>query len=290
MSIASANGLEVCYETFGNPSDPPLLLVMGLGAQMIAWDEEFCRALADRGFHVVRFDNRDSGLSSKIEGGPVPNPVAAMGGDTASAAYRLSDMARDAVGLLDALGIAKAHIVGASMGGMIVQTIAINHPDRVLSMASIMSTTGGPEVGRATPEALAALLAPRPTTREEAIEAAMKGRAITAASPGFPFDEAKARAFVAASYDRSNYPIGMARQLVAIMASGDRTEGLKSVKVPTVVIHGEADVLVTPSGGHATAAAIPGAKLVTIPGMGHALPPGAWPVVIDAIVENTQRA
>jgi len=165
MPHASANGLEICYETFGNPADPPLLLVMGLGAQMITWDEEFCRTLADRGFHVIRFDNRDSGLSSKIEGGPVPNPVAAMGGDTSSASYRLSDMAGDAVGLLDALGIAKAHIVGASMGGMIVQTIAINHPDWVLSMASIMSTTGGPEVGRGTPEALAALLAPRPTTR-----------------------------------------------------------------------------------------------------------------------------
>jgi len=168
--------------------------------------------------------------------------------------------------------------------------VAINHPDRVLSMASIMSTTGGAEVGRATPEAMAALLAPRPATREEAIEAGMKTTLIIGASPGFPFDEVKARGRITASYDRSNYPIGMARQLVAIVASGDRTEGLKSVNVPTVVIHGEADVLVTPNGGHATAALIPGAKLVTIPGMGHGLPPGAWPVVIDAIVENTQRA
>ncbi len=287
---ATANGLEICYETFGSSDNPPLLLVMGLGAQMIAWDAAFCQAIADRGFYVIRFDNRDVGYSSKIESGPTPDPVAAMGGDTSSAAYTLYDMADDAAGLLDALGIAKAHIVGASMGGMIVQALAIRHPDRVLSMASIMSTTGSPEAGRATPEAIAALMSQRPDNRDEAIEAGLRSMTIVGSSPGFPYDEEQTRARIAASYDRSNYPIGMQRQLVAIMASGDRTDALKSVTLPTVVIHGEADVLVTPSGGEATAAAIPGAKLVTIPGMGHGLPEGAWPVVVDAIVENTQRA
>lgn len=290
MPFASANGLQICYETCGKVDDPPLLLVMGLGAQLIAWDERFCRALADRGFYVIRFDNRDIGLSSKLESGPTPDVAAVMGGDMSSASYRLSDMADDAVGLLDALGIARTHIVGASMGGMIVQTMAIEHPDRVLSMASIMSTTGSPDVGRANPEAMAALLTPRPNTREEAIEAGMRATAITGTSPGFRADEAAVRARITAAYDRSSYPIGMARQLVAVMASGDRTEALKSVTAPTVVIHGEADVLVTPTGGAATAAAIPGAKLVTVPGMGHGLPEGAWPVIIDAIVENTRRA
>ncbi len=290
MPFASANGLEICYETCGKREAPPLLLVMGLGGQLIAWDERFCQAIANRGFFVIRFDNRDIGLSTKLEGGPAPDVTAVMGGDFSSASYRLADMADDAVGLLDALGIAQAHIVGASMGGMIVQMMAIKHPDRVLSMASIMSTTGNPEAGRATPEAMAALLSPRPTTREEAIEAGMRASMITGANPGFPFDEAALRTRLTVAYDRSSYPVGMARQLVAIMASGDRTEALKSVAIPTVVIHGEADALVTPSGGAATAAAIPDAKLVTIPGMGHGLPEGAWPVIIGAIVENTHRA
>ncbi|MEX0783073.1 MAG: alpha/beta hydrolase [Dehalococcoidia bacterium] len=287
--IAKANGIDICYETFGNPSDPALLLVMGLGAQMTLWDEAFCELLASRGFNVIRFDNRDTGLSSKIEDGPAPDVAAAMGGDTSSASYTLTDMADDAAGLLTALGIPKAHIVGASMGGMIVQQMAISHPDRILSLCSIMSTTGDRTVGQGTPEALALLMGPAPTTREEAIDAAVKSTKLLLGS-GFKFDEAKTRERAAQTYDRMNYPIGFARQLVGIVASGDRTPELRKLNVPTLVIHGEDDQLVTLSGGQATAAAIPGATLLTIPGMGHSTPEGAWPEIVDGIVANAERA
>ena len=212
-----------------------------------------------------------------------------MAGDTSSASYTLYDMADDAVGLMDALDIRKAHIMGASMGGMIVQAMAIRHPERILSMTSIMSTTGARDVGQAKPEAMAVLLAPPPKTREEAIEMRVNSSKVIGAT-GFPFDEARVRALAGRSYDRSNYPVGMARQFVGIVATGDRTEALKQVRIPTVVIHGEADPLVTLSGGEATAAAIPGAKLVTIPGMGHDLPQGAWDTVVNAIVEVAARA
>jgi pimeloyl-ACP methyl ester carboxylesterase len=289
MATAQANGIELCYDTFGNRADPALLLVMGLGAQMILWNEEFCSQLAERGFFVIRFDNRDVGLSTKIEGGPAPDVQAAMNGDFSSVTYRLDDMADDAAGLLDALGIPAAHIVGASMGGMIVQAMAIRHPQKVLSVASIMSTTGNPNVGQPTPEAMGALLAPPPKTREEAIELAVKSQQVIG-STGFPFDEALAREYAAKAWDRCTYPVGMARQLVGIMASGDRTESLTGVTAPTVVIHGSADPLVPPGGGKATAEAIPGAKLVMVEGMGHDLPRGAWPQIVDAIVENAGRA
>ena len=285
---AKANGIDIAYETFGDASKPALLLVMGLGAQMIAWDEDFVQKIVDRGFYVIRYDNRDVGLSSKIEAGPQPDVAAATRGDASSASYTLNEMADDGISLLDALGIAKAHIVGASMGGMIVQAMAIRHPERVLSMASIMSTTGDRAVGQATPEAMAALTSPPPKTREEAVAAAVKSSSVVA--PGVAIDEAKVGEAAGRAFDRSFYPVGMARQLVAIIASPDRTEALKKVTVPTVVIHGEADALVTPSGGEATAAAIPGAKLVMVPNMGHNLPDQAVPTVVDAIVENTKRA
>ena len=287
--IAPANGIEIAYETFGNTADPALLLVMGLGAQMILWDEEFCAMLAARGFYVIRYDNRDVGLSTKMEGAPAPDIAAAMTGDTSSASYTLADMADDGIALLDALGIAKAHIVGASMGGMIVQAMAIRHPDRVLSLCSIMSTTGNRDVGQPTPAAMAALLSPPPTTRDEAIEAAVKTTRIIG-SPGFPFDEARQREFAGRAYDRANYPIGIARQLLAIQASGDRTEGLRQLSVPTIVIHGDADPLVTPSGGKATAEAIPGAQLMMVEGMGHDIPIEARGQVVAAIVANAQRS
>ena len=287
-AIAKANGIDICYETFGNASDPALLLVMGLGAQMILWDPEFCQALVEQGFFVIRYDNRDTGLSTKFEGHE-PDLAAAMKGDASSAAYTLNDMADDGIGLLDALGIAKAHIVGASMGGMIVQAMAIRHPDRILSMCSIMSTTGARDVGQAKPEAMASLVAPRPTTREAVIEAAVTGGKLMSGG-GFPFDEELASKRAAEAYDRANYPIGMTRQLVGIMASGNRTEALKKVTTPTLVIHGADDPLVTLSGGEATAAAIPGAKLVVIPGMGHEMPAGARPQIVSEIVENTKRA
>jgi pimeloyl-ACP methyl ester carboxylesterase len=287
--ITPANGIEIAYETFGDSTDPTMLLVMGLGAQMILWDDEFCEMLAARGFYVVRYDNRDVGLSTKFDSAGEPNLAAAMGGDTSAAAYTLSDMADDGIALLDALGIAKAHITGASMGGMIVQAMAIRHPDRVLSMCSIMSTTGNPQVGQPKPEAMAMLMTPPPTTRDEAIEAGVRATR-TIGSSGFPFDEAKAREFAARAYDRMNYPVGTTRQLVAILASGDRTEALRKLSVPTLVVHGEADPLVTPSGGKATADAIPGAKLVTIPGMGHDIPAGARDRIVDEIVANASKS
>jgi pimeloyl-ACP methyl ester carboxylesterase len=287
--IAKANGIDIAYETFGNPSARPLLAVMGLGAQMIAWDDDFLEQLAANDFHVIRFDNRDTGLSTKMENAPAPNVQAAIAGDTSSASYTLYDMADDAVGLMDALAVRRAHIMGASMGGMIVQAMAIRHPGRILSMTSIMSTTGARDVGQAKPEAMAVLLAPPANSREEAIEMRVSSSKVIGAT-GFPFDEARVRSLAGRSYDRSNYPVGMARQLVGIVASGDRTEALKHVRVPTVVIHGDVDPLVTLSGGQATAAAIPGAKLVTIPGMGHDLPQGAWNTIVSAVVENAARA
>ena len=288
MPRAQSNGIEIEYETFGDPTKPALLLIMGLGVQMLGWDESFCRMLADRGFHVIRFDNRDTGLSTPTEG-PVPNPLELMTGNYSSASYTLDDMAEDTAGLLDHLGIAAAHVVGASMGGMIGQTLAAKHPDRVLSLTSIMSTTGHSEVGQPRPEAIAALITPMPVDRDGYIDAVVRSFTVIG-SPGFPPDQERLRAVIGASYDRAHNPEGFLRQLAGVMASGDRTEALRSIKTPTVVIHGEEDPLIVLSGGEATAAAIPGAKLVKIPGMGHDLPPQLWPQFIDEIVENTERA
>ena len=289
MPALIANRITIEYDTFGSQANAPLLLVMGLGAQMIAWDEAFCQQIADRGFFVIRHDNRDCGLSSKIEDGPEPNMMAALSGDTSSASYALADMASDSAALLEALGFASAHIVGASMGGMIVQQMAIDHPARVRSMTSIMSTTGDRAVGQSKPEAIAALMAPPPTTRAEAIDRGVAASKIIG-STGFPFDEEHRRRMVARSYDRAFYPIGTARQMLAVVAGGDRTEGLKSLAIPVAVIHGEVDPLVTISGGEATAAAIACATFVPVPGMGHDLPIGAWPVIIGSIAENAARA
>jgi pimeloyl-ACP methyl ester carboxylesterase len=285
----TANGITIEYETIGDPAGEPLLLVMGLGAQLITWPEGFCTALVERGFHVVRFDNRDTGLSSKIEDGPRPDVMAAMTGDASSASYTLSDMAADAVGLLDVLGIERAHVVGASMGGMIAQTIAIEHPERVRSLCSIMSTTGDPAAGAPTPEATTVLLRPPAGSRDEAIANSIDaGRVI--GSTGFEVGEDVLRARAEASYDRCFYPIGIARQLVAVAASGDRTAALAGVATPTLVVHGAVDPLVPPAGGELTAKAIPGAELLMIEGMGHDLPEGAWPTIVDAIAANAARA
>ncbi len=271
MPTAPANGIEICYDTFGQPVNPALLLVMGLGGQMTAWEPDFCDALANAGFHVIRFDNRDTGLSTKMESAPPPDIGKAMTGDMSSASYTLWDMADDAVGLLDHLQLERAHIVGASMGGMIVQAIAIRHPHRVVSMTSIMSTTGNPNVGQATPAAMTALMAPPATSRDEAIERGKQSARIVG-SPGYPSGDEVVAARIARDFDRCFYPIGVARQMLAVMATGDRSEALNTVTAPTLVIHGEDDPLVTLSGGQATAAAIPGARLVTFPGMGHDLP------------------
>lgn len=290
MANVTANGLTIEYEVVGDPSRPALLLVMGLGAQLVFWPEEFCSALADRGFFVIRYDNRDVGLSSKIENSPPPDLAAAFQGDTSSAAYTLKDMAADAVGLLDALDIERAHVMGVSMGGMIVQHLAMHYPNRVLSLCSVMSTCNS-SMGDDPPtqEAGAMLLRPPPRSRDAAVEAALAAWRVIG-SPGFPFDEARVRERAALAYDRCFYPRGFARQLVGILASGDWTDALGEVDLPTLVIHGEADPLVRPSWGRATAQAIPGAELLVIPGMGHDLPEGAWPVIIDAVAANAAKA
>jgi pimeloyl-ACP methyl ester carboxylesterase len=285
---AKLHGVEIEYATDGDPSDPPLLLVMGLGAQLTAWPEGFVDGLRKRGFFVIRFDNRDSGLSTKFEGLP---DVAALftGADHSSAPYRVEDMADDAAALLTELGIAKTHVVGVSMGGMITQALVINHPDLFLTACSIMSTTGDRAVGAPTGDAMTALLRPVATSRDEAIEASVEGsRAI--GSPAYPTEERLLRVRAGAAFDRSYCPEGTARQLAAILASPDRTEALHGVRIPFLVVHGEADQLVTPSGGEATAAAVPGSKLLMVPGMGHDLPEPLWDVITDAIVANTELA
>ena len=284
-----ANRIELAYETFGDPADPALVLVMGLGLQLIHWDPEFCRRLAAEGFHVVIFDNRDTGLSSKIEGGPRANLWAGLLGRAGSASYDLQDMAADTAGLLDELEIERAHLAGASLGGMIAQTLAVTHPERVLSLASLMSTTGARRLGFPRLRALAVLLRPPPSDREEYVDFFVRGfRAI--GSPAFPTPDAWRRELAGAGFDRCFYPPGTVRQLLAVVASGDRTAALRHLDLPTVVIHGREDPLIRLRAGHATARAIPGAELVEIPGMGHDLPPEVWPRVIGAIVRNTARA
>jgi pimeloyl-ACP methyl ester carboxylesterase len=287
--IAPANGIEVAYEAFGDPANPTVLLVMGLGVQMLGWDAEFCELLAGRGFHAVRFDNRDVGRSTKIEGGPRPDIMAAAAGDTSSASYTLDEMAEDCAGLLDHLGVEGAHLVGASQGGMIAQTVAVRHPERVLSLTSIMSTTGEPSVGQPHPEAIPALLTRPPADRDGFVDFVV-GAWKVIGSPGFDVDEAALRARAGASYDRGIFPDGTGRQLLAILASGDRTEGLRGLDLPATVIHGTDDILVDVSGGRATAAAIPGARLELIEGMGHDIPPALWPRLVDLIIENAERA
>ncbi|MBO0713750.1 MAG: alpha/beta fold hydrolase [Acidimicrobiales bacterium] len=289
MPATEANGILICYEAMGDPADPTLLLVMGLGCQLVEWDEPLCQKLVEHGFHVLRYDNRDVGLSTKMDDAPVPDLLALAGGDASSASYTVEDMADDAAGLLEALDIERAHVVGASMGGMIAQALAIRHPDRVASLCSIMSTTGAPDVGQPSAEAVTALLQPPGETREEAIEAnVVLNRVI--GSTGFPFDEAAVRERAARAYDRDHSSAGVTRQAAAILASPDRTERLHAVRVPTVVIHGEADPLIHPSGGEATARAVPGARLITVPGMGHDLPEETWPLLLEAVLANAERA
>jgi pimeloyl-ACP methyl ester carboxylesterase len=283
----AVNGIRIEYETFGDPARPALVLIMGLGGQMIAWPEEFCRELMHRGFWVVRFDNRDAGLSTKMEG-VVPDVVAAYFGDASSAAYTLEDMADDTVGLLDALGIPAAHLVGISMGGMIAQLVAIRRPERALSLCSMMSTTGDRSVGQPTPEALAMFTQPAVSTREEAIEAGLTAHRVLGTGE-FATDDEEARRLATDLYDRAFFPEGVARQLCAILASGDRTERLATVTAPTLVVHGTEDILITPSGGEATARAVPRARLMLVEGLGHELPPDLWPKLMDEIVANAAK-
>ena len=282
-------GIELEYDTFGSAGDPALLLVMGFTAQMIGWDEEYCRMLAGRGHRVIRFDNRDCGLSTRLDGVEV-DTAAVLGaalhgvGEMPAVPYLLSDMAADAVGVLDHLGIDRAHVMGASMGGMIVQTMAIEHPHRLVSMTSVMSTTGAPDVGRPTPEAMEALLAEPPTDRSAYIDSSSRW-AVWASRRHH--DAERARESAAASYDRAFYPEGGSRQMAAILASGDRTERLGGVTAPTLVIHGTDDTLIHPSGGEATAAAVPDARLLMVDDMGHDHPPALWPLLVDEITGHT---
>ena len=271
------------YETFGDPKGQPLLLIMGLGAQMTTWEDEFCAQLADRGFHVIRFDNRDVGLSSWMEDAGDPDMASAFSGNP-QAAYELDDLAADAAGLLESLDIPAAHIVGASMGGFIAQLVAINHPEKVLSLTSIMSGPGGTDAVPPKPEGAAILVVSPPETREERVEQAMSFRRVLL-GPADPFDEAHERARATRSVDRAYYPPGVGRQLLAILAAKSRMERLRQVRVPTLVVHGVDDVLVPVENGRLVAEAVPGARLIEIDGMGHDLPKRAWPQVMDAIVE-----
>jgi pimeloyl-ACP methyl ester carboxylesterase len=269
MTTAKSNGIELCYETFGSSDDPALLLVMGLGAQMIAWPDTFCEALASRGFHVIRYDNRDVGLSTKLEG----------------QTYSLDDMADDAAGLLDALGIGAAHVVGASMGGMISQVLAIRHPAKVLTLTSIMSSAGGEDAAPPSPEAMAVLMAQRPETRDDVIEMAVQARRVIGGK-GWPIDEAKTRADAARAYDRMYYPEGFLRQITAIMSAPSRVAALGELTMPVLVIHGTDDTLVPPDNGRITAKAVPHAELIEIEGMGHDLPEPVVPQLVEAIVKH----
>jgi pimeloyl-ACP methyl ester carboxylesterase len=288
MPRARANGIDIEYETFGDPMAAPLLLVMGLGAQLLSWDESFCEQLAERGFYVIRFDNRDSGLSTKMEEAGPPDVMAAFAGQ-GKPAYTLDDLADDAVALLDALHIRAAHVVGASMGGFIAQLMAINHPDRVLSLTSIMSGPGGRDAVAPRPEGAEVLTRVPPESREGRIEHGVWIRKILT-GPGNPFDEAEERQRTTRAVDRSYYPPGTGRQLVAILAAHSRTERLAQVKVPTLVVHGIDDPLVPIENGRRVATAVPGARLLEFEGMGHNMPERFWSPILEGIVETARKA
>jgi Predicted hydrolases or acyltransferases (alpha/beta hydrolase superfamily) len=293
MPRANANGIQLEYETFGDTSAPALLLVAGNGVQMLFWEAEFCTKLADKGLFVIRFDNRDAGLSTKFEQAGTPDFMEAINdmikGRPLNPPYTLNDMADDCVGLLDALHIRKAHIFGASMGGMIAQVAAYRHANRFLSLTSLMSNTGNPHSAQGQPEALQAVLAPQPQGRTAIIE-----HTITVWkkiwSAGFPFEEERARDFIEKSYDRSFCPGGGARQNIAQLAGGDRTSMLAKITMPALVIHGSADPLIPVAVGAETAKAIPNARLLVIEGMGHDMPKGCWQKIIDEVSRHALQA
>lgn len=287
MPRTAANGIEIEYDEHGDQSDPPVLLIMGLSAQMIAWDDEFVDLLAGHGLRVIRFDNRDIGRSTWLDDAGVPDLAGALAsGRIPDPAYSLADMAADAAGLLDALGIDRAHIVGASMGGMIAQIFALEYPQRTRTLTSIFSTTGNPAVGQPRPGLAEQLfMAQAPATREEAIDASVAGSKLIA-SPGYPPDEDRLRDRAATAYDRGYHPAGVLRQTMAVITQSDRTEALGRLEIPTLVIHGDSDPLVDPSGGVATAEAIPGAELWVIPGMGHDMPAALFAQISSRIAAH----
>jgi pimeloyl-ACP methyl ester carboxylesterase len=289
LVVDVGRGIRLCYEQFGDPADPPIVLIAGLGQQLHSWPSDFVGALAHRGFCVTRFDNRDVGRSTHMSF-PPPHPLAILRGGNNARQFHLGDMARDTVGLLDALGYRDAHLVGISMGGMIAQTVAAHCPGRVRTLASMMSTTGAPRIGRPALSTWWRMFTSRPPrTRAEAMDGAVRiFRHI--GSHGFPFDEQWVREAAGIAWDRDPTSDGVARQLAGIFASGDRTTELRDIEVPTLVIHGDRDRMVHPTGGSATAQAIPGARLETIPGLGHDLPVGAWNRILDLIADHATWA
>ena len=291
MPKASVNNIEIEYETIGDPNSKPLLLIAGLGSQMHAWPDDMCENLASHGFFVIRFDNRDIGLSTKMADAGIPNfaeinPAYARG-EKPKVPYTLEDMADDAVGLLDALNIGGAHIFGASMGGMIAQVLAYKHPSRVLSLTIIMSTTGNPELPQGKPEIMAQFFAPVPSEREAYIEETVKRDRLIYGT--FEFDEAKGREYRAKEYDRSYYPDGPIRQLAAMAVPGNTKPKLSVIRAPTLVIHGKEDPFYPVEAGKDIASAIPGAELLVLDGMGHSFPRKIIPRMIDALVANSNK-
>jgi pimeloyl-ACP methyl ester carboxylesterase len=291
VPYATNGQVELHYETFGDPSAPTMLLVNGLGSQCTRYRPEWCQLFVDAGFHTIRFDNRDVGLSTIVDA-PVPSPRAVREalarGERPDVPYTLSDMARDAIAVLDATGVDRAHVFGVSMGGMIAQTLAIEHPERLRSLISVMSTTGEPDVGQASPEAGRLLMTPAEPTREGVVARAIEG-ARTYGSPDH-VDEERLAAMAIEDFERSFHPEGVARQLAAINASGSRAEALRSVTVPTLVIHGDQDRLIDPSGGRRTAELVPGARFELIEGMGHDYPPAFWDRLVGLAVGHARAA
>lgn len=289
MPRAASNGIEIEYETFGPAGGRPLVLLRGLSTQLIHWDPAFCEGLVDRGHFVVIFDNRDVGKTTWFDDAGIPDLAAVASGDRSALAYGLDDMADDTVGLLDALDLESAHIAGMSMGGMIVQAIAIRHPARVRSLISIMSSTGASDLPPPTPEAMEALITPAPEDRAGYVAHTVASQRVIG-SPGFPFDERQWADVSGRAYDRAYHPAGAARQLAAVQAHGSRRDRLAELDLPSLVIHGAEDVLIPPDHGRDTAAAIPGAALHIIPGMGHDIPPPVHQELIDAICAHTEAA
>jgi pimeloyl-ACP methyl ester carboxylesterase len=285
--IAPVNGLEIVYDELGDPAGEPMLMVMGLGTQLIHWHPDLCGLLGERGFRVIRFDNRDAGRSTRVDA-PMPGRWAMLGLRRSRPAYSLYDMAGDAAGLMDHLGIESAHVVGASMGGMIAQAVAIRHGARVRSLALVMTHPGKRRLAMPRMRAFATLLWGAPRTREGFIEQAVRVFRVIG-SPGFETDETWLRDTAGAAYDRGHFPPGVARQLHAITSARDRTAALRELRVPTVVVHGDRDPLIRPAGGRSLARTIPDARLVIVPGMGHDLPRGAWPTIVEAIASNAER-
>ncbi|HEV2871514.1 MAG TPA: alpha/beta hydrolase [Actinomycetota bacterium] len=289
MPRAHGNGVELEYETVGDPAGRPLLLVQGLGSQLTSVEDGLCQVLASRGFLVIRYDNRDVGLSTWFDHARPVNLAAIWRGDQSSLAYTLEDMADDAAAVLDAAGVDTAHVAGISLGGMIAQLLATRYPDRVRSLASIMSTTGDRTVGQPSGDAATVLVSPMPAERERFIERAVANTKAISLGTAYPVDEEAVRRGAARNYDRAYHPKGTGRQFAAILAAGDRTPDMARIRVPTLVVHGEEDQIIGVSGGEATAAAIPGARLLRVAGLGHELPPGFWANLADALVENANR-